>query len=980
MAAEAATVMTVATVVDGGALVETPQEDGPLQRGASLGRYVVLDVLGQGGMGVVYKAYDPELDRQIAVKLVRVRGHRKRAAQRRLLREAQALAQLSHPNVISVFDVGTLGHDVFISMELVDGMDVREWLRGSTRERHEVMRIFLAAGKGLGAAHRAGLIHRDFKPDNIVLGSKGRPRIIDFGLARGTNSIEDSSDELESGDSMTSSHSGRSGSGSYSGRSNHSGTSRNHLNTPLTQAGLVMGTPAYMSPEQHRGEETDARTDQYSFCVSLYFALYGVRPYSGDNPEELKGNVLAAKMAPIPTTPKVPRWIRSILLRGLSVEPADRYPSMDALLADLGKDPAVLRNRILRGSAFAAVVAGAAFWFGTGTQGEESALCQDGPEELSGIWDPQVGIAMEVAFSSTGSSHASSTFALVNQRLNLYTEAWLGMYKSSCEATNVRGDQSERLLDLRTTCLKRHLSKMGALTQLLSQTKESRTVDRAVTAIASLPSIDTCADVRALSEAIPLPDDPLVLEAVQKTRQSIYKAEALTKSGDLKGALELSTEIVKNSSDIDYPAVRAEALWLLGVNQRRLRKPEKAEANLYQAALLAAEAHDDELAALIWLEILWVEGYSKGKFEDIVKLKALVEAVVVRSGSQPRRGDLLNNFGAILRRKGKYKEGRASIEEAIGIWNNAYGSDSLQVAKAHNNLGNILNDVGDFLEARKHHEKVLSIRTRSLGDSHPFVATALNNLGNSYMEEGDFKVAKSYYKRSLVIAERIDPNGGDTVMALNNLGNVNSELGDFETSLSLQKRALKIQEESKVPDDEGIGITLNNLGDLYVQQKKYKLAVEQFNLAIARWMPTLGPDHAYIGYAKLGIANAFLGEKNYKEAQPHFARTLEIWSKAYGKTHNTVALVLEGLGRCAKGTGKASEAIEYFTKAMAIHEAEKESGALEVVRFQLALAHWDIGAKERALTLAKAAHEALSKTPEKAKEELAEISAWLAQR
>ncbi|MBL4636718.1 MAG: serine/threonine protein kinase [Kofleriaceae bacterium] len=958
---------TKATVVDGGALVESRPIDAPLEPGASLGRYVVLDVLGKGGMGVVYKAYDPELDRQIAVKLVRVRGHRKRAAQKRLLREAQALAQLSHPNVISVFDVGTIGHDVFISMELVDGVDVRQWLKDETRSRQEIMAVFLAAGKGLGAAHRAGLIHRDFKPDNIVLGNKGRPRIIDFGLARGTESYDDSDEDLSSSDSLTSSQVSRTG-----------GASRNHLNTPMTLAGLVMGTPAYMSPEQHKGEDTDARSDQYSFCASLYSALYGVRPYTGDSHKELKENILAGQMAATPSTPKVPRWIRTILLQGLSLDPDERYDSMEELLGDLAKDPVILRNRVLRVAGFATVVAGAAFWFGSGASVERNTLCQDGPEQLNGVWDSQVGVAMELAFSSTGSSHASETYTLVKQRLGLYSDKWLDMYKSSCEATSVRGDQSQKLLDLRTVCLQRKLGKMSALTSLLSHTDEPSVVDRAVSAVASLPSIDACADLRTLSASVPQPEDAEVLAKVQTARRAIDEAEALTKAGDLKGALKRTSEIVETIGSINYPAVQAEALWLLGVNQRRLRMPEKAEENLYKATLLAAESHNDNLAALVWLEILWVEGYSKGQTtEEVLKLGHIVEAVVLRSGSDARRGDLMNNFGAILRRKGKYKEAKERIEQAIEIWEKVYGADSLQVAKAHNNLGNVLNDTGDFLEARKHHEKVLSIRQRSLGEKHPFVATALNNLGNSYMEEGDFEGAKGYYTRSLDIAETIDLSSGDTVMALNNLGNATSELGDFKTSLTLQKRALKIQEDQEKPDNSGIGITLNNLGDLYLKQKKYKLAVEQYTQAQARWLPSIGPDHAYMGYAEIGIANAYLQENKYDAAYPHFAKTLQIWGKSFGRTHSTVALALEGLGRSAKGMGQAGKAIEHFTKAMTIYEAEKELAPLEIVRFQLAQAHWDSGAKEHARDLAKQSHLGLSKVSDDAQDELAEIAAWL---
>jgi len=954
---------TQSTVVDAWHGQANTKTSEPLAPGAALGRYVILDVLGKGGMGLVYKAYDPELDRQIAVKLVRVRGVRKRRAQQRLLREAQALAQLSHPNVIAVYDVGTIGDDVFISMELVDGSDGKKWLDASTRSRAEILSLFIAAGRGLDAAHKAGMVHRDFKPENVVVGSDGRPRVIDFGLARGTETADDDEDDSDSDFESGDSHA-------------ISGSSKNRLNTPLTQVGLVMGTPAYMAPEHHEGKEVDARSDQFSFCVSLYLALYGTRPFSGADPKELKDNIIQGTMSSPPASSNVPRWIRSIVLRGLATKPQDRYPSMRALLEALERDPAIRRNRVLRTMGFAGVVAGAALWATSGTKAE--AKCQDGQHALEGIWDTDTRQATKQAFLSTGRGHAASTFGLLDQRLSAYGDDWVGMYKESCEATNVRGDQSEQLLDLRTQCLHRRLDKMAAFTALLTKANSSSLVDRSVSEAASLQSLDACADTQRLTSAIPLPEDPQTQAAVAAARQGIDRSEALSKAGDFQGALELSESIAASVASLDYAPVKAEALYLLGGNQRRRRMAAEAEETLYAAARMAAEARDDDIAALTWLELLWVVGYAKAKPDEALNIRHLVEPVVIRSGSQPRRADLLNNLGAILRRKGKYSEAKEILEEAIEIWDVAYGKDSLQVAKAHNNLGNVLNDMGDFKEARRHHEQVLKIRRDALGENHPFVATVLNNLGNSYMEESEYAQARDYYQRSLTIAESLDPTGDDVVNALNNLGNSNAELGDYVLSRQLQERALKIQQDHSEPDNAAIGITINNLGDLFLKQKEFALAMKHYEQSRDLWTKSLGPEHVYIAHASYGIGISLIGLERFVEAASVLERAKAIWSAVHGESHATVAMTLEGLGDCSVGLGQGTQAVEHLARAMTIREADEAPLQLEVTRFGLARAYWAAGQHARALELAVQAESVLKDAPAEAGAELTQIRSWVA--
>jgi hypothetical protein len=302
-----------------------------LPRGTNVGRYVLLDVLGAGGMGVVYAAYDPDLDRKVALKMMR-RGIETEELKTRQLREAQAMARLNHANVIAIYDYGSHGGDVFIVMELVDGTTLAEWLAAAPRSRAEIMVRFLAAGRGLAAAHALGLVHRDFKPQNVLIGSDSSVRVSDFGLvcAEGAEPAVPVEPGIASSDAF---------------------------DGGLTVRGALMGTPTYMAPEQHGGEPATASTDQFAFCVALWEALYGQRPFAGTTLPALARATRAGKIDEPPDGAGVPAWIRRTVARGLSSAPSERHPSMEALLQALAKDPARRLRRIALAVGAIAVIA-----------------------------------------------------------------------------------------------------------------------------------------------------------------------------------------------------------------------------------------------------------------------------------------------------------------------------------------------------------------------------------------------------------------------------------------------------------------------------------------------------------------------------------------------------------------------------------------------------------------------------------------------
>jgi hypothetical protein len=354
-----------------------------LQRGTKLDHFVVLEPLGSGGMGMVVSAYDPDLDRKVAIKLMRPDGPGSSDAgerRARLVREAQALAKLSHENVITVYQAGTFGEHVYIAMELVEGGTLSTWLRRTRRAWREVVAMFLRVGSGLAAAHAAGFVHRDFKPENVLVGDDGRVRVTDFGLV-------DTAGSTGGGSSSPSSP----------------------VLSSLTRTGTLVGTPRYMAPEQHARKRLDARADQFAFAVSLHEALYAVPPFLGGSYDELVTNVRAGTVRPPPPRAKVPAWLRRIVLRGLAPAPDDRYPSMAALMADLARDPGRWRRRIVALGAVATLVTAAVLvtWRAGGVA---EPPCSGAEQNLAGVWDAASKARARIAFLATGTPFAEDAW------------------------------------------------------------------------------------------------------------------------------------------------------------------------------------------------------------------------------------------------------------------------------------------------------------------------------------------------------------------------------------------------------------------------------------------------------------------------------------------------------------------------------------------------------------------------------------------
>lgn len=807
--------------------------------GSHIGRFRVERMVGAGGMGVVYRALDPELDRPVALKLLRPELLSP-VARARLLREAQAMARLSHPNVVVVYEVGGFRDQTFLVMEYVEGQTLRDWLRAEKRPVAAIVELFVQAGRGLAAAHAAGIVHRDFKPGNVLVGNDGRARVTDFGLARGAGQVDPLADTA-------------------TGFSPHS-----PLHDDMTQPGTLIGTPAYMPPEQRRHQRGSEKSDQWSFCASLHEALYGVLPGGAPAPRD------------------VPAAIHQVILRGLREDPADRWPSMEALLDALVRDPARRRRRValaLGGAAI--VVAGVAAPMVLGSQ-------RCGDDKLAETWGPRQRDAVRAAFVATKLPNAGDLAGQTIASLDAYAVDWTKLRDAACRA---RGALSERASDLRMACLDQRRRDLGAVAGVLARGDE-KTVLYAADVRAALPPPAVCDDVATLT-TIPAPE-PAIRERVAEAQTSRTIAVALGKAGRNLDAIGRLSDVVAEARRLGYAPLEATALLSLGTIQASIADAPAARQSFLAGVAAADEARDDATKGALWLGLAYQQGVAQGQFEDAHQDIRYAEAALRRAETAGmdvtvKRLNLDQIEALVLFKELRYSEADVAMQRAMRQLDRANLAD-LDTATLLMNYGVMLKNGGRLAEAEVEYRKALDLFSKATTEAHPLVAAVWNNLADVRADVGDLEGARAAAQTSAGLREKYLPGSVPLGLSYVNLGETLRRLGKLDDALGYIRRAIDIFTAKQGPDGAYLGYALATLGSILYDEGKpgeavapleralrireagktppSLLAETQLALGMALWDARRDPR----GRALVAAARAGLGGKDLAAAESWLAK------------------------------------------------------------------------------------------------------------
>lgn len=810
-----------------------------------LGRYVLLEREGSGGMGVVFSAYDPQLDRKIALKLLRrVRSEPSDDHGRaEVLREARAMARLNHPHVVTVHEVGEEGDRIFLAMEYLAGGTLRSWMQARKRPWADLVRVFVKAGRGLASAHAAGLIHRDFKPENVLMTVSGDPRVADFGLAR--------SGDVESGALETTAN----------------------TDPLLTSAGGgPVGTPVYMAPEVFAGGTADALSDQFSFCVSLFEALFDRRPFAGDALDTLRENVRSGRIEDPGASGGVPSALRRVVTRGLAVDPAKRFESMDALLEALERfvEPA-RRGGWWAAGGLAVALGGMALWTVTRPPGAEvgpaPAPCRGSDAAAAQVWTEATGEALARSLSA----NPRQTRTLV-ERGNAFASTWSDAHAEACLDTAVRKVQTEARMEARMLCLDGHLRAFsGALRAIGSQGEDG--LETALEIFEELPDVDDCADPRRVALETSGEDR----EAVLAIEEELGRARTLEKFRRPEDAIEIVGVALARARALGEDRLLARALLHLAMMEVRSGEPGRARPHVDEARLVAERSGLDRLV----VEALILSSVDAQMSRDVafaLRELDLAQAVLQRYGGDAR-------FEASIEaRMGTLAYARGDLETAVSHYRRNLAAlavlgedDSDAGVSALVNMGLALRDQGKTDESLESLEEARRRCSAAFGPDSPGLATIDLHIAMVLDEEQRFEDALLVLRRGLELSKKAR-------------GPVSEEAVQLHAGFGLVHDRLRQHQESLEHSLEGVRILE---------------VLEQ----------TQTPDMAMcLGYA----ATALVGLGRAQESLELHRRALDVNERALGEAHPEVANSLMQMASAQRALGDRDGARRSYERALGI--------------------------------------------------------------
>ena len=795
------------------------------------GRYVIEAVLGRGGMGTVYLAHDKTLNRDVAIKL-----HRAGSGNDRLHREAIAMAKLAHPNVVTVFEIGSVDDRMYVAMEYVRGETLRGWLAATRRSWRQIIELLVQAGAGLAAAHAAGLVHRDFKPENVLVGEDGRPRVSDFGLAR----VGAGRDSRPTGAVVTA----------------------------MTQTGAILGTPAYMAPEQLAGDTVDARCDQFAFCVVAWEALFGQRPFTGNTLVALEDSIHRHELRR-PGRSDVPQRVCDVIERGLAVKPGDRYADMPALLAAL-RTAAVPRTKKYLAVGLAGIVlAGASAYAGLSMleARRQEAACDAAADDMRWVFAAPRRTQLQAAFVATGSPFAAGAFERAAKVLDDYSEKLAVQARAACRGV----DEPVSLTMARRSCLAERKAELAALVDLMA-TPDARLVQRAPSAAWALFDPAPCTDPSLLLSRPLTPVRRSPAEAAQLAR-----IKALHDAGKYRESAELAAPLVDEARAKKDRTLELAAVFALASAKADIAPPEQV-VPIYQDAVQLAESlgRDLDAAGALWA-LANLNAVELQAYDPAHQYIALARAKLQRlgDGNLGVRGELLVTEAQVFLDENRLGEAERAMQQAITTLEQAYGPH-------HPKLGSALGTLSQILRAQNKDSLAVSQRTWRIfhdayGPDHPTSAGSEMNFAQALMIAERFPEARERLDRADVVFAKVFGDGHPLRAAIAaNLADIYRHERNWDAALAASGRAIAILEAMQGPVSADVSGARRDRARILATADRMPEAIAEQARAIAI-LDQLGPGaESRIVSGLSELADYHLAANQPAQAIPHAERAVAI--------------------------------------------------------------------------------------------------------
>ena len=828
-----------------------------------LGRYTVLGQIGRGAMGVVFAAYDPTLERKVAIKLVHSHRAATRLARERMRREAKAMARASHAHVVHVYDAGEHEGHVFIAMEYVEGTTLTAWLAERPRTWQEVLEKFLGVGQGLAAAHAAGVVHRDFKPDNVLVTRDGVPKVADFGVAQLQAQPLDEPVTESSGAQVVS----------------------------LTSPAAPLGTPLYRSPEQHRGRSVDELSDQFAFCVALYEALYHVLPFAGDTTKELFRNVSAGHLRPPPSDSQVPGWLRAAVMRGLASDPSERHASMQELIDLLSTQLAGKRRRWRW---IPALVLGAGVSAALVVASRTPSPCGDGDSRIDAAWNEDRRVTVQQALATVDVAYAAETADRVVATLDAYGDEWVAGYREACEATRVHGGQSEALLDRRMACLDKRRRALAALAEVLADV-DRESLPRATAAALALPAIDRCADTEYVQALVPPPDDPDIRRRATELEAQLDRANAMQIAGRYAEALTITTDVVAEAERLELHAIVGLARYMIGRHHIDHLDPAQAGAAFESAYHAADAASDDETRVHAAAMLLFTLAPLEPSSDRTRTWEEHAWASWRRAGSsESLEVTLYASIGTLRRAQGRFEDALAAHRRALER-EQSIDARPFRMAPLHNEIGLDLQQLARETDALESFRETQRLLEDAFGADHPRSGLARGNVASSLRQLGRYEESLALQESALRTLEgAFGPEHENVIKTRGNIGLLLGDLGRYQEALPILRRVADDLTKAVGPDNPVMADAYRHLATVLGALGHHAASNIEFTEALRILEQVHGRDSPFVGDLRLEMGRTDSNRGADEQALVHFREAARIYavhrSEAHALTQDLITL------------------------------------------------------------------------------------------